>query len=182
MGQEKGKKLTLQFSAGGAVYKKVKGKRQEVKVLWLVARSKPSKEFPLTRKSLPKGWIDDAKQGGPGPITRGERKATEVELEGAALREVKEEGGVGAKIVKKIGTEKWFFTLDKDRIFKFVTYYLMEWVADLPEGFDMAETAEIYWLSYDEAYRGLSYSSEKKILKKAKEILEQPVQGNLLSN
>lgn len=167
--------INRQFSAGGAVYKLL----QNSEVSWLVTRSKPSKDFPKDIKRLPKGWIDDEKGGGPGPVTRGDRKATEEELQQSALREVREEGGIEAKIIKKVGSEKWFFTIGSDRIFKFVTYFLMEWKEDLPEGFG-EETAEIYWLPFEEAYKVLSYSSEKKILKKAKELLSSGTQESLI--
>ena len=53
---------------------------------------------------------------------------------------------------------------------KFVTFYLMEWQKDLPEGHD-TETSEVAWLPYDEAYKKLSFSGEKQILKKAKLLL-----------
>jgi hypothetical protein len=45
----------------------------------------------------------------------------------------------------------------------------MEWVKDVPEGHDQ-ETSEIAWMSFEEAYKKLSFSGEKLILKKAKEI------------
>jgi hypothetical protein len=47
----------------------------------------------------------------------------------------------------------------------------MEWTRDLPEGFGY-ETSEIAWLPYDEAKDRLKYPGEKKILEKAKGILD----------
>lgn len=142
------KNFVREFSAGGVVFRDNK---------WLITLSAASDLYPKQVWRLPKGRID-------------ENETTEV----TALRETKEEGGVEAKIVKKIETTKYFFTaLDKARlrrqgkVLKFVTFYLMEWKKDLPEGFD-GETSEIAWLPYDEAYKKLSFSGEKQILKKAR--------------
>ncbi|HUC95324.1 MAG TPA: NUDIX domain-containing protein [Candidatus Saccharimonadales bacterium] len=153
--------LTREFSSGGVVIKKNK---------WLVTRSSSSDLYPETYWRLPKGWIDNETPDVPGPMAGGKVRADEESLQKAALREVKEEGGVETKIIKKIGTEKYIFsTPDRGKILKFVTFYLMEWVKDVPEGHDQ-ETSEIAWMSFEEAYKKLSFSGEKLILKKAKEI------------
>jgi 8-oxo-dGTP pyrophosphatase MutT (NUDIX family) len=158
-----------EFSSGGAVFKRVKElKSARVEVLWLVTATMPSKLYPKIYWRLPKGWIDNESPDIPGPMASGDVKADEESLKTGALREVREEGGVKAKIVSKIGTEKYFFNApNKGKILKFVTFYLMEWVRDLPEGHD-EETSEIAWLSFEEAYKKLSFSGEKQILKKAK--------------
>lgn len=138
-----------EFSAGGVVFKKKKNE-----VFWLVTKSAASDLYPKQVWRLPKGWIDGNET-----------------TENAALREVTEEGGVKAKVVKKIETVKYFFTTaEKVKILKFVTFYLMKWIKDLPDGFD-DETSEIAWLPYQEAYKKLSFSGEKSILKKANELL-----------
>lgn len=160
-------KVAREFSSGGVVFRRF---GSEVK--WLVAASVTNKMFPKLVWRLQKGWIDDSDEREvPGPIARGEIKASEDDLQKAALREVAEEGGVEAKIIQKIGSEKIFFKHPaRGLILKFVTYYLMEWQKDLPEGFG-EETSKVLWLSYDEARKKLSYSGEKKILDKANEIL-----------
>lgn len=182
-GEESQEKIARKFSAGGAVVKKkkeprtgtssVRGKKDdEGKVLWLVTKSTPSEKSPKSKWRLPKGWLDDENDGiKPGPLTRGERKATEEELQKAAIREVKEEGGVEVKIIEKIGTDRYFFTLQGKKILKFVTFYLMEYLNDSPDGFDF-ETEEVTWLVFEKARKKLSHSGERKILDKAKEILE----------
>ena len=131
----------------------------------------PSKLYPKIYWRLPKGWIDNKTPDVSGPMASGKVKADEESLQKAALREVREEGGIEAGIIKKIGTEKYFFNApDKGKILKFVTFYLMEWVKDIPEGYD-EETSEIAWMPFDEAYKILSFSGEKQMLKKAKELL-----------
>jgi 8-oxo-dGTP pyrophosphatase MutT (NUDIX family) len=120
---------------------------------------------------LPKGWIDDDGPDIPGPMASGKIKATQEILEKTAIREVEEEAGVKAKIVEKIDTIKFPYNHPaRGRILKFVTFYLMEWVQDLSNGFDF-ETSEVGWLSFEEAYKKLSFSGEKSVLKKAKELL-----------
>lgn len=155
------KKLQREFSSGGVVFKGDK---------WLVAASMPSKLFPNIVWRLPKGWLDDSAPGVPGPMGSGQVRATEDILQKTAIREVGEETGVEAKIIKKIGTQRFFYTHPvRGRILKFVTSYLMEWVRDLPQGFD-GETSEIRWLPYDEAYKLLSIPREKEVLKMAYEL------------
>jgi ADP-ribose pyrophosphatase YjhB (NUDIX family) len=160
-----------EFSSGGVVYRESKISSSELKVEWLVAATAPSKLYPKIYWRLPKGWIDNKIAEIPGPMAGGKVKADEESLQKAALREVREEGGVEAKIIKKIGTEKYFFNApDKGRILKFVTFYLMEWIRDLPEGHD-EETSETAWLPFEETYKKLSFSGEKQMLKKAQELL-----------
>ena len=151
---KEGMSFRREFSAGGVVYRKLKTQSSKLKIAWLVSRSAPSSLFPKAVWRLPKGWINEG--------------ASSRET---AIREVKEEGGIEAKIVKKIGAITYFYnSSDKGRIFKSVTFYLMEWVKDLAEGFD-EETSEIAWLPFDQAHQKLSYQGEKEILKKAQGLL-----------
>jgi len=155
-------KIIREFSSGGVVFKGDK---------WLVRATMPSDLFPKTYWMLPKGWIDDAGSQTPGPMASGKLKADEKSLRETALREVREEAGVSAEIVEKIGTVKYFFDHPmRGKILKFATFYLMKWKKDLPEGFD-DETSEVSWLPYEEAYKKLSFGGEKQTLKKAKDIL-----------
>jgi 8-oxo-dGTP pyrophosphatase MutT (NUDIX family) len=173
--------MNREFSAGGVVYKKVKKQNsKQFELLWLVTKSTPSKLFPESVWRLPKGWLDD-KDGGknPGPLASGIKKASERDLRNAALTEVKEEGGVRAKIIKKIGSERYFYTHEGSKILKFVTFYLMEWQANLAEGPGF-ETEEVAWLAFDKARKKLKYSREKKILEKARVSLDQGVQESLI--
>jgi len=159
-------KVLREFSSGGVVFKKEKGE-----ILWLIAKTVPSEVFPEPVWRLPKGWIDDESEGIPGPMASGKVKADEESLQKTALREVREEGGVEAKIISKLGSHKYFYTNPtRGKIFKFVTFYLMEYLRDLPEGFD-GETSEVAWLTFDLAHKKLSFSHEKEFLKKAKNLL-----------
>ncbi|MBI4157562.1 NUDIX domain-containing protein [Candidatus Woesebacteria bacterium] len=169
MGKDKQIKITpREFSAGGVVFKKNN-------FLWLITRSTPSDLFPGEYWRLPKGWLDDEVENAyPGVLARGEERATAEKIQSAALREVREEGGVEAKIIGKVGTINYFSTSPRGKVLKFATFYLMEWVRDLPEGPGF-ETSEVLWLPFENAYEKLTTSKEKEILKKAREALERLV-------
>ena len=146
--KEKIKKFERQFSAGGAVYKTSKDK----KIKWLLI-----KPAGTERWQLPKGKID-----------KGENSPQ------AALREVKEEGGVETKIIKKIGSSSYFYVFENTKCFKTVTYFLMEITKKTKEGHD-EEIDEVKYEEFEKAHELLSFKDDKGILKKAKEILESPV-------
>jgi 8-oxo-dGTP pyrophosphatase MutT (NUDIX family) len=164
---EKTQRLNREFSSGGVVFKK-----ENNQSLWLVIKVAvlPKSSFSKNTWRLPKGWLDDAGEMIPGPLASGKKKANEEEIKKTALKEVEEEGGVEAKIIKKIGTVKYFFKSVNGRVLKFVTFYLMEWIKDLPEGFGF-ETSEIGWLPFEEAYKKLSFEREKQILKRANDLV-----------
>lgn len=176
MGERKGKpKLKREFSAGGVVFKK-----QGDDILWLVAKSNPNEKFPGEYWRLPKGWLDD--EDGhiyPGPLATGQIKAKEKEIKEAAIREVREEGGVEAKILDKIETVRYFTRTVQGPVLKFVTFYLMEWVRDLPEGFGF-ETAEVIWLPLEGAKEKLSREREKDTLQKGADLVRLGIQPNLV--
>lgn len=140
--------MLREFSAGGIVYKNYK-----TEVLWLIRRAKPHDNYKGSLGwSLPKGWIDEGETA-----------------EQAALRETAEEGGVMARIVAKLPVIKIFFTNhEKEKVMKFITYFVMEWIEDLKEGFG-EETEEIKWVGQDEALGLLMYKNEQDLLKQAAE-------------
>ena len=144
--------MLREFSAGGIVYK-----NQKEGILWLIRRAKPHDDYKGNLGwSLPKGWIDEGET-----------------VEQAALRETAEEGGVRAKIIAKLPVIKIFFTNhEKEKVMKFITYFAMEWIEDLKEGF-CDETVEVKWVSKDEALKLLMYKNEQDLLKQADEILKK---------
>ncbi len=131
--------MKREFSAGGLVRKGS---------LYLIRRPTPNPEYRGNLGwSLPKGWID----AGETP-------------EEAAIREVREEGGVNAKIISKLTTLKLFFTNSSgEKVMKFVNYYLMEYLSDVPQGHD-TETEEIRWVTREEALELLAFKSEREMV------------------
>jgi 8-oxo-dGTP pyrophosphatase MutT (NUDIX family) len=165
-----------EFSAGGVVFKK-----KSKKTLWLITKSSPSKLIPQSYWRLPKGWLDDVPgKNMPGTFASGKKKAEPQMLIKAALREVAEEAGIRAKVIQKIGTDSYSFVRGGERVLKFATYFLMQWEADLPQGFGF-ETQEIDWLDFENAYEKLKNSGEKRMLKKAWELRNRlNLQPNLI--
>ncbi|HYK88017.1 MAG TPA: NUDIX hydrolase [Acidobacteriota bacterium] len=94
----------------------------------------------------------------------------------AALREVKEETGLVGTILRKIDNIKYTYTATwqdpPERVFKIVTFYLMELTGGDTSRHDW-EVESVTWFPIDEAIRTASYRTEKDILRKAKDILAQ---------
>jgi 8-oxo-dGTP pyrophosphatase MutT (NUDIX family) len=143
VGEGKKEQVVRAFSAGGAVYKK-----QGKKTAWLIIQ--PS---GMDRWQLPKGLI-----------AKGESSKV------TAQREVEEEGGVKAKVVEKIGTSQFFFVFKGQKIFKTVTYYLMEYLSGSEKNHDM-EVEDAVFLPLEEALDKLTFQGDKEILKKAKSLI-----------
>lgn len=139
-------KTKREFSAGGAVYKK-----DGAKILWLVCQHSGYHKWVL-----PKGLID------PGEKT-----------EETAIREVEEECGIKTKIVAKIPEpEKYIYTMNGEKIFKLVQYFLMEYVTGDIANHDF-EMEAVEWLTYDKALGRLNWHGAKEVLTKAKKLLEE---------
>ncbi len=90
--------------------------------------------------------------------------------EEAALREVKEETGITAKIVTKVGHNKYTYPFKAEKRFKVVTLFLMEYEAGEPVP-QQGEVEEVLWASFEEAFERLNYSADKSLLKKALNLL-----------
>ena len=87
--------------------------------------------------------------------------------EETALREVKEEASVDAKIIKYVGTSKYSFSVYNDEIKKEVHWYLMT-----SNSYDSKPQREEYFMDsgyykYHEAYHLLKFQNERNILEKA---------------
>mgnify|MGYP001591465208 CR=1 FL=1 len=138
--------MRIEKSAGGIVFKKQAGQ-----VLWLIRRPAPNPQYRGNLGwSWPKGWVDEGEK-----------------LEEAAIREVREEGGVVAQIVAKLQTLKVFFTdQNGEKVMKFITYFVMEYQSDAPEGLDW-ETAETKWATADNTRKLLAFKNEEELLTQA---------------
>ena len=84
-----------------------------------------------------------------------------------ALREVKEETGVSASIIKYIGKSQYTFNTPQDVVEKDVHWYLM-----MADSYYSKPQREEYFVDsgyykYHEAYHLLKFSNEKQILEKA---------------
>ena len=85
----------------------------------------------------------------------------------AAVREIREETGVEAALVDKLGDVRYWYQRDGKRIAKVVSFFLFEHVSgDL--GGDPFEVEEARWMPFDEAEKALSYRGEREMVALAK--------------
>lgn len=107
-------------------------------------------------KNKYEGWV----------LPKGTVEAGE-EYKETALREVKEETGVSASIIKYIGKSQYTFNTPQDVVEKDVHWYLM-----MADSYYSKPQREEYFLDsgyykFYEAYHLLKFSNEKQILEKA---------------
>jgi 8-oxo-dGTP pyrophosphatase MutT (NUDIX family) len=125
-----------EFSAGGVV---VRGDRCIVIV--------PTRRAADGSKvlALPKGHPD------------GEETAAD-----AALREVREETGVDASLVEKLGDIRYWYMREGRRIAKVVSFFLLDYLSGELEDHDQ-EVERAEWMTLDEAARRLTYKGEREM-------------------
>jgi 8-oxo-dGTP pyrophosphatase MutT (NUDIX family) len=92
----------------------------------------------------------------------------------AALREVREETGLEATPVEKLGDIKYWYARDGDRVMKIVTFFLFHYRSGRLEDHDH-EVEEALWIPLEEAPERLAYKSEKEMAETA---LSRVTQGS----
>lgn len=107
-------------------------------------------------KNKYEGWVLPK-----GTVEQGE------EYKETALREVKEESGVDADIIKYIGKSQYSFTVPNDTVEKEVHWYLMMAgnYYSKPQKEEYFEDSGYY--KYHEAYHLLKFANERQILERA---------------
>lgn len=134
-----GRRTREEHSSGGAVI----AVRDGVPHVALIAtRNK-------TRWGLPKGAVTDGETS-----------------EAAALREVREETGLEARIVKPLDTIQYSFRAGDTLIHKRVDFYLMQYVAGELEP-QLSEVDDVQWVELSAAIRRASFDSERRLLETA---------------
>lgn len=107
-----------------------------------------------------------------------EKGETPVE---AGLREASEETGLEVELLSPLEKiDYWFYqpvqdSTEKLRVHKFVHFFLMRAVGGDADQHD-AETEEVAFFEPDAAIKRASFASERKILKKAAELVSRPRQ------
>jgi 8-oxo-dGTP pyrophosphatase MutT (NUDIX family) len=92
----------------------------------------------------------------------------------AALREVREETGLDATPVEKLGDIRYRYARDGDRVLKVVSFFLFRYRSGRLEDHDH-EAEEALWIPLEEASERLAYRSEKEI---AQTVLSRVAQGS----
>jgi ADP-ribose pyrophosphatase YjhB (NUDIX family) len=129
-----------EFSAGGVVLR-----NGDIAVI----RPKKRDQDGNPVIALPKGHLDDGESA-----------------EQAATREVREETGVEAELIEKLGDVRYFYQRKGRRIFKVVAFYLFEYRSgDVEDHDDEIETA--WWWPLERATRELSYAGEREMASRA---------------
>jgi 8-oxo-dGTP diphosphatase len=125
-----------EHSSGGAVIRVFDGVSQ---VALIATRSR-------TRWGLPKGAVSEGETS-----------------EAAALREVREETGIEARIVRPLDTIEYYFRAGDTLIHKRVDFYLMDYVAGELEP-QLSEVDDVEWVELGAALKRASFDSERKLL------------------
>ncbi len=133
------RKTRNEHSSGGAVIAIREGRAH---VALIATRGR-------TRWGLPKGAVSEGET-----------------TEQAALREVLEETGIEAEIVKPLDTIEYFFRAGGTLIRKRVDFFLMRYVAGelVPQ---LSEVDDVEWVELSAAIERASFESERKLLESA---------------
>jgi len=84
----------------------------------------------------------------------------------AALREVREETGVAAELVEKLGDVRYWYMRGGRRIAKVVSFYLLEYTAGELDDHDH-EVEDARWIPLERAARELTYPGERDMAARA---------------
>jgi 8-oxo-dGTP pyrophosphatase MutT (NUDIX family) len=84
----------------------------------------------------------------------------------AALREVREETGVDAELVDKLGDVRYWYMRGGRRIAKVVSFFLLEYVSGELADHDH-EVEHARWMPLEEAARALTYKGERDMASRA---------------
>jgi 8-oxo-dGTP diphosphatase len=135
--------MKQEFSAGGIVYKKEHGK------LFIL----------LAQHSYHHGWVFP--KGLIGDNIAGEGK------EETAIREVEEETGAKAKIIKALEPATFWYVFEGEKRKKTVYYYIMEYLGGDITQHDF-EMENVEWLPEEDVEKRLTYKTDKKVWMLAK--------------
>lgn len=146
--------MKFEFSAGGVVFRQAQdfGSKPQF--------TKRKVEILVAQHSQHHGWVFPK-----GLIDEGEKK------EETAVREVEEETGVKAKILKPLKPIEFWYVWEGEKRKKTVYYFLMEATGGNIEEHDK-EMENVEWLPQDEVADRLTYKSEKEVWGQARKMIE----------
>ena len=160
--------MVREISAGGVVVRNKDG------TWWMAAIELPStpptaaattkrasRSTPKPPLCLPKGLVDPGEK----PLD-------------AALREVREETGITAVPIKKLGDSKYVYVRswgDGERVFKIVSFYLLRYESGRIDNIAdemRIEVARAQWIRLEDAPKLLAYGGEKQMARLALEYVK----------
>ncbi len=109
--------------------------------------------------SLPKGHIEDGET-----------------VEQTAVREVKEETGISARVLQPLGTIDYWFVAQQRRVHKTVHHFLLESTGGELSDEDV-EVTEVAWVPLAELETTLAYADERKLVRGAAELFAPDERG-----
>lgn len=140
--------MIKQFSAGGIVFRKLISNNRKPQTVWLICQHSGHKGWVF-----PKGIIGDL-------IENESREET-------AIREVEEETGVQAEILKRLPKDiQYKYQMDGNKYFKTVYYYLMQYKSGSIEKHD-EEMQEVRWAKEQEVRDTLTYENDRNAFSQA---------------
>jgi 8-oxo-dGTP pyrophosphatase MutT (NUDIX family) len=104
-------------------------------------------------------------------LPKGHLDAGETEQQ-AATREVREETGVQAELVRELGEVRYWYNRDGRPVPKSVVFYLFRYRDGDPADHD-DEVEEAYWMDLREAQRALTYVGEREMVGRAREAVDR---------
>jgi 8-oxo-dGTP pyrophosphatase MutT (NUDIX family) len=84
----------------------------------------------------------------------------------AALREVREEAGVVARLVEPLGDVRYWYTREGQRIAKVVSFFLLDYVSGEVDDHDL-EVEHARWMPLEQAASELTYAGERDMAARA---------------
>jgi len=155
-------KMIREISSGGVVL------RNRNEQWWMAAI-----ELPQPRAASPDAAKPPARGAKPtlclpkGLVDPGEKPLA------AALREVREETGITAELVTKLGDSKYVYVRswgDRQKVFKIVSFYLLRYKSGRIDDVTPAmrvEVARALWIPLEDAPKLLAYKGEKEMARRA---------------
>jgi len=157
--------MVREISAGGVVVQRA-GESWNLAVIEPQSEASPARPVGKTSHkkivlALPKGLVDP-----------GEKP------EGTAVREVREETGLTATTITKLGDIKYVYVRswgDGERVFKIVSFFLLRYesgeIDDVTPEMRI-EVRRASWIPLDDAPRKLAYRGERDMVKRAQQYLK----------
>jgi 8-oxo-dGTP pyrophosphatase MutT (NUDIX family) len=163
--------MVREISSGGVVIRRNKGEGDRAWSMAIIELPSGTPATAPTKRAvepkpkpvlcLPKGLVD------PG----------EKPLE-AALREVREETGITAALITKLGDSKYVYVRswgDGEKVFKIVSFYLLRYesgrIDDVSDAMRV-EVARAQWVPLKDAPKLLAYGGEKQMARRALQYVE----------